>query len=117
MGWNTWNQFNCNVSESLVRDMAGTEELLWLSDTSLDAMVSNGLVALGYKYLVIDDCWHADERTADGQLQPNPVLFPSGMKKLAGYVNSKGIKLGIYTDIGGKTCQGKPGSLGTLLSY
>jgi alpha-galactosidase len=69
---------------------------------------------LGYKYLIIDDCWHADERSPEGQLQPNPVAFPSGMKKLVEYVNSRGLKLGIYTDIGDKTCQGKPGSLGAL---
>jgi len=99
MGWNTWNQFGCHVSETLVRQMA-------------DAMHDLELTKLGYEYLIIDDCWHASERTADGSLQADPTLFPSGIPKLVEYVNSKGLKLGIYTDIGSKTCQGKPGSFG-----
>lgn len=75
-------------------------------------MAANGLIELGYKYLIIDDCWHASKRDAQGQLQPHPEKFPSGMKSLVEYVKSKGLKLGIYTDIGKSTCAGKPGSQG-----
>jgi hypothetical protein len=65
----------------------------------------------GYQYVNIDDCWHG-ERDARGFIQPNPQHFPSGMKALADYVHSKGLKLGIYSDAGWKTCGGKPGSRG-----
>lgn len=98
MGWNSWNKFGCNVSEQLIRETA-------------DAMVSSGMKEAGYQYLNIDDCWHG-ERDARGFIQPNKEHFPSGMKALADYVHSKGLKLGIYSDAGWKTCGGKPGSRG-----
>ena len=98
MGWNSWNYFSCNVSEQLIRETA-------------DAMVSSGMKDAGYTYVNIDDCWHG-ERDADGNIQPDPERFPSGMKALADYVHSKGLKLGIYSDAGWKTCAGRPGSRG-----
>ena len=98
MGWNSWNTFACNVDEALIREMA-------------DAMVSSGMKDAGYKYLVIDDCWHG-ERDSLGFIQPNPKRFPSGMKALADYVHSKGLKFGIYSCAGDKTCGGHPGSRG-----
>jgi alpha-galactosidase len=98
MGWNTWNKFSCNVDETLIR-------------ASADAMVSSGLRDAGYKYVVIDDCWHG-ERDSLGFIHPDPVKFPSGMKALADYIHSKGLKFGIYSDAGNKTCGGKPGSRG-----
>lgn len=98
MGWNSWNRFGCDVSEKLVRETA-------------DAMVATGMKDAGYEYVNIDDCWHG-ARDADGFIQPNPAHFPSGMKALADYVHSKGLKLGIYSDAGEKTCGGKPGSQG-----
>jgi len=98
MGWNSWNTFQCNVDEALIREMA-------------DAMVSSGMKDAGYKYLVIDDCWHG-ERDSVGFIQPDPQRFPSGMKALADYVHSKGLKLGIYSCVGDKTCGGRPGSRG-----
>lgn len=98
MGWNTWNKFACNVDEKLIREAA-------------DAMVSSGLKDAGYVYIVIDDCWHG-ERDSLGFIHPDPKKFPSGMKALADYIHSKGLKFGIYSDAGWKTCGGKPASRG-----
>ena len=97
MGWNSWNKFGCNVSEKLIREMA-------------DAMVSSGLKAAGYQYVNIDDCWQVS-RDAQGTIVADPEKFPSGIKTLADYVHSKGLKLGIYTDAGTGTCEKRPGSL------
>jgi alpha-galactosidase len=74
-------------------------------------MVETGMKDAGYEYLVIDDCW-SDEfgRDKNGDLQPEPSKFPSGMKSLADYVHSKGLKFGIYSDAADKTCAGWPGS-------
>ena len=98
MGWNSWNKFGCNVSESLIRETA-------------DAMVSTGMKDAGYQYIVIDDCWQIsrDER---GNIVPDPKRFPSGIKVLADYVHSKGLKFGLYSDAGIATCQKRPGSKG-----
>lgn len=98
MGWNSWNKFACNVSESLIKEMA-------------DAMVSSGMRDAGYIYLVIDDCWQID-RDAQGNILPDPKRFPSGMKALADYIHSKGLKFGLYSDAGTLTCQKRPGSRG-----
>jgi alpha-galactosidase len=98
MGWNSWNKFGCDVNEQLIRETA-------------DAMVSFGMKDAGYQYINIDDCWHG-ERDAQGFIQPDAKRFPSGMKALADYVHSKGLKLGIYSDAGWKTCGGRPGSRG-----
>jgi alpha-galactosidase len=98
MGWNSWNKFSCDVSEALIKETA-------------DAMVSSGLKDAGYEYIVIDDCWHG-ERDSLGFIQADPVRFPSGIKALADYVHSKGLKFGIYSDAGWKTCGGRPGSRG-----
>jgi alpha-galactosidase len=98
MGWNTWNTFACNISEKLIKDAA-------------DAMVANGMRDAGYVYVNIDDCWQG-QRDAQGFIQPDPQRFPSGIKALADYVHSKGLKLGIYSDVGDKTCGGRIGSRG-----
>jgi alpha-galactosidase len=98
MGWNSWNKFGCNVDEKLIRDTA-------------DAMVTSGMRDAGYQYLVIDDCWHR-QRDAHGDIQADPQRFPSGIKALADYVHSKGLKFGIYSDAGTKTCAGRPASRG-----
>jgi alpha-galactosidase len=98
LGWNSWNRFGCNIDEATVRRQA-------------DAMVSSGLSAAGYEYIVIDDCWHG-ERDKDGFIQAHPQHFPGGMKKVADYVHGKGLSFGIYSDAGSKTCGGKPGSRG-----
>jgi alpha-galactosidase len=96
MGWNSWNKFGCNVSEKLVRGAA-------------DALVSSGMKAAGYTYVVIDDCWQTG-RDARGRIIADPVRFPSGMKALASAVHAKGLKLGIYSDAGTMTCAKRPGS-------
>jgi alpha-galactosidase len=98
MGWNSWNKFACDVDENMIRQMA-------------DAMVSSGMKDAGYTYINIDDCWHGD-RDSLGFIHPDPKRFPSGMKALADYVHSKGLKLGIYSDAGSQTCGGRPGSRG-----
>lgn len=98
MGWSSWNTFACDINEELIKTIA-------------DEMVASGLKDAGYIYINLDDCWHG-ERDADGFIQPDPVRFPSGMKALADYVHSKGMKIGIYSDAGSATCGGKPGSLG-----
>ena len=98
MGWNSWNKFGCNVSEDLIRQMA-------------DAMVKSGMKDAGYQYVVIDDCWQVD-RDAAGNIVPDAKHFPSGIKALADYVHSLGLKFGIYSDAGVKTCAKRPGSLG-----
>ena len=98
MGWNSWNKFACNVSEDLVKSAA-------------DAMVSSGMKDAGYQYMVVDDCWQVS-RDAAGNIVADPKKFPSGIKALADYVHSKGLKFGIYSDAGTKTCAGRPGSRG-----
>ena len=99
MGWNTWNTFGRNISDQLIRETA-------------DKMVSEGLLDAGYDYLVIDDCWSLKERDENGRLQPDPEKFPYGMKALADYVHSKGLKFGMYSCCGTLTCAGYPGSFG-----
>ncbi|XP_034545588.1 alpha-galactosidase A isoform X2 [Notolabrus celidotus] len=109
MGWLHWERFMCNtdcdkdpnncISERLFMQMA-------------DVMVKEGWKEAGYEYVCIDDCWPSHQRDAQGRLQADPKRFPGGIKKLADYVHSKGLKLGIYADVGEKTCAGYPGSLG-----
>lgn len=98
MGWNSWNKFASNINEQLIRETA-------------DALVEKGLVDAGYVYLNIDDCWHG-ERDERGFITENKEKFPSGMKALADYIHSKGLKFGIYSDAGEQTCACFPGSLG-----
>ncbi len=98
MGWNSWNKFGCNVSDELIRGMA-------------DAMVKSGMKDAGYQYVVIDDCWQVS-RDKDGNIVADPQRFPQGIKALADYIHSLGLKFGIYSDAGSKTCAGRPASLG-----
>jgi alpha-galactosidase len=98
MGWNDWNAFGCNVSDSLVRATA-------------DAFVSAGLRDAGYTYVNIDDCWMTRSRDAQGNLVPDPVKFPNGIRAVADYVHARGLKLGIYESAGTATCAGFAGSL------
>lgn len=98
MGWSSWNKFQGNINEDIIKSIA-------------DAMVASGLKDAGYTYINIDDCWHG-KRDADGFIQADPKHFPHGIKALADYVHSRGLKLGIYSDAGSETCAGRPGSLG-----
>jgi hypothetical protein len=83
-------------SERLIKEMA-------------DRLVDDGYLALGYEYIIIDDCWMASTRDNQGRLQPDPERFPSGMLSLADYIHSKGLKFGLYADCGKLTCEGYPG--------
>lgn len=98
MGWNSWNHHGCNIDEKLIKDTA-------------DALVKSGLRDAGYVYVNLDDCWHG-QRDKDGNIQPDPVRFPSGMKALGDYLHTRRLKFGIYSDAGAKTCAGRPGSQG-----
>lgn len=97
MGWNSWNTFASNIDENLIKETA-------------DAMVETGLIDAGYEYLVIDDCWAERERGRDGRMVPDHVKFPHGMKAVADYVHSRGLKFGMYSCAGHMTCAGYPGS-------
>jgi alpha-galactosidase len=96
MGWNSWNRFHTKIDDRTVREIA-------------DAMASNGMRDAGYSYVIIDDGWQW-KRDGEGVLQPNPQ-FPD-MKALADYVHGKGLKLGIYSSPGPRTCGGYEGSYG-----
>ncbi|KAJ8759304.1 hypothetical protein K2173_006824 [Erythroxylum novogranatense] len=100
MGWSSWNHFACNIDEKVIKETA-------------DALISTGLSKLGYTYVNIDDCWAEKARDEKGNLVPKKSTFPSGMKAVADYVHSKGLKLGIYSSAGYFTCsKAMPGSLG-----
>src|SRR3954453_16966930 len=97
MGWNSWNTFQTNINEELVKQTA-------------DIIVTSGMKDAGYIYLVLDDGWMAMERDKNGDLVPDPKKFPNGMKAVADYVHSKGLKFGLYNCAGTKTCAGYPGT-------
>ena len=92
MGWNSWNQVRCHdLNEDVVKRAA-------------DALVRLKLDKVGYRYVVVDDCWQAPERDAAGSLQADPVRVPSGLDALASYVHDKGLKFGLYLAPGSQTC-------------
>ncbi len=95
MGWNSWNAFGSGNTETLTKEMA-------------DKMVELGLDKLGYKYLVLDDGCYKNERI-NGKLSNNEEKFPSGFRALADYIHDKGLKFGMYNDIGTNLCAGAAG--------
>ncbi|KAG9329127.1 hypothetical protein JZ751_007547 [Albula glossodonta] len=122
MGWLAWERFRCDIDckndpsnciryggrvgtggtglslcERLFRDMA-------------DRLAEDGWRELGYVYVNIDDCWSSMERDKEGRLQPDPDRFPGGIPRLAQYIHNRGLKLGIYGDLGTHTCGGYPGT-------
>ncbi|TDE48485.1 glycoside hydrolase family 27 protein [Flavobacterium sp. GT3P67] len=97
MGWMTWNYFADNINEKDIREMA-------------DAMVSSGMLKAGYNHVFIDDGWQGG-RDKRNNMIADPKKFPSGIKALADYVHSKGLKLGIYSDAAPLTCAGYTASL------
>jgi alpha-galactosidase len=97
MGWNSWNTFQCNISETLIKQIA-------------DTLVSSGMQMVGYEYVNIDDCW-MDGRDSNNKLRWNSSKFPSGIPALADYVHTKGLKLGIYETPNTKTCVGIYGGI------
>jgi hypothetical protein len=105
MGWASWNQFGVNINDSIIKAQA-------------DAMVSSGLAFVGFKYINIDDGFF-NNRNTDGSLRINLVKFPYGMKSLADYIHSKGLKAGFYSEAGANTCgsiwSSQPGGVGSGL--
>ena len=99
MGWNTWNTFANNINEQLIKDTA-------------DQFVELGYRDCGYEYIVIDDCWAEKQRDENGLLVPDKEKFPNGIKAVCDYVHSKGLKFGIYSCAGIRTCADYPGSFG-----
>ncbi|HTI23642.1 MAG TPA: NPCBM/NEW2 domain-containing protein, partial [Kutzneria sp.] len=103
MGFNNWNATHCSgdFNETMVKGIA-------------DLFVSSGLKDAGYQYVNLDDCWALPARDASGDLVADPVRFPDGIKAVADYVHSKGLKFGLYSSAGTKTCNsaGFPGGLG-----
>ena len=98
MGWNTWNTFGHDINEELIR-------------SSADVFVEAGLRDAGYEYVVIDDCWSKKVRDPQtDRLVPEPEKFPSGMKALSDYIHAKGLKFGMYSCAGQRTCADYPGS-------
>ena len=98
MGWNSWNTFGADIDANVVTETA-------------DALVEAGLKDAGYRYVVIDDLWEADER-ADGRLTWDAEKFPDGIPAVADAVHDRGLKFGIYSCAGSHTCGGKPASYG-----
>src|SRR3954454_5241073 len=103
MGFNNWNSTQCKAdfNETMIKGIA-------------DIFVSKGLKDAGYTYVNIDDCWALPSRNSAGNLVPDPARFPNGIKALADYVHGKGLKFGIYTSAGTKTCDGTGGFPGSL---
>ena len=98
MGWNTWNTFGHEISDKLIRE-------------STDAFIQLGLKDAGYQYIVIDDCWSKKVRNPEtDRLEAEPEKFPNGMKAVADYVHGKGLKFGMYSCAGQRTCADYPGS-------
>src|SRR3954468_21958701 len=103
MGFNNWNATQCRAdfNEAMVKSIA-------------DIFVARGLKDAGYQYVNIDDCWAEPQRDSSGNLVPNKTRFPNGIKAVADYVHSKGLKFGLYTSAGTKTCNGAGGFPGAL---
>ncbi|HEY4153892.1 MAG TPA: glycoside hydrolase family 27 protein [Puia sp.] len=100
MGWNSWNTFSTKIDEVLVKQIA-------------EALVSSGMKKAGYTYVVLDDGWMERERdSVTGDLVADHVKFPGGMKALADYIHSLGLKFGLYNCAGTRTCAGYPGTRG-----
>ncbi|MEU3508274.1 ricin-type beta-trefoil lectin domain protein [Streptomyces longwoodensis] len=103
MGFNNWNTTGCGprFNEAMVKGI-------------VDTFISEDLKDAGYTYINLDDCWALPSRDSSGNLVPDPVRFPNGIKTVADYVHSKGLKFGLYSSAGTKTCadNGFPGSLG-----
>ena len=91
MGWSSWNTFDLNISESIIKGQA-------------NAMVSKGLAAVGYDHINIDDGYFGGRDAETGQLKIHPTRFPNGLKPVVDHIHNKGLKAGIYSDGGYNTC-------------
>lgn len=102
MGWNSWNEYECAINETVFLNVG-------------ELLISLGLKKLGYNYVNIDDCWSDKEKRRDnvtGKILPDYQKFPQGIKHTADEIHKLGLKLGIYGDSGTSTCGGFVGSLG-----
>jgi alpha-galactosidase len=99
MGWNSWNCFHTRISEATI-------------DSVAVAMVRSGMKAAGYRYVILDDGWMSRGRDAHGHIIPDTAKFPHGIKAVADFVHSLGLKFGLYSSPGRYTCQRLMGSLG-----
>ncbi|XP_065074857.1 alpha-N-acetylgalactosaminidase-like [Ochlerotatus camptorhynchus] len=106
MGWMSWERFRCITDCKKYPNECISEQLF---KRMADLMVSEGYLEAGYDYVNIDDCWSEMQRDSSGRLVPDKKRFPNGMKHLADYIHSKGLKFGLYQDIGTHTCAGYPG--------
>uniref|UniRef100_A0A8C2TGU7 Alpha-galactosidase n=1 Tax=Coturnix japonica TaxID=93934 RepID=A0A8C2TGU7_COTJA len=109
MGWLHWERFLCGTDCAAEPERCVSERLF---TEMADVMSADGWKEAGYEFVCIDDCWMAPTRDERGRLRADPRRFPSGIRALADYVHSKGLKLGIYSDVGSRTCAGFPGSYG-----
>uniref|UniRef100_A0A2S2QTT3 Alpha-galactosidase n=2 Tax=Sipha flava TaxID=143950 RepID=A0A2S2QTT3_9HEMI len=109
MGWLAWQRFRCITDCEMYPDECISEKLFM---NVADLLVSEGYAEFGYKYVIVDDCWLATNRSNDGKLLADNKRFPSGIKALSDYVHSKGLKFGLYQNWGEKTCAGYPGVSG-----
>jgi hypothetical protein len=91
MGWSSWNTYGVNINESLIKSQA-------------DAMVAKGLLKVGFNHINIDDGFFGGRNEQTGELLIHPTRFPNGLKPVADYIHSKGLKAGIYSDAGANTC-------------
>ena len=91
MGWASWNTFFSSIDSTVIKQQA-------------DALVSSGMAAAGYKYVNLDDGWWQGARDENGNIVVDENLWPGGMKAIADYIHSKGLKAGIYTDAGKQGC-------------
>ena len=108
MGWLSWERFGCITDCKASPDYCISEKLYM---GMADRLVADGYRDAGYNYINIDDCWALKQRDPQThKLVADPDRFPSGIKALADYVHGKGLKLGIYGDVGNATCQKYPGS-------
>jgi hypothetical protein len=110
MGWLSWERFRC-ITDCVTYPNDCISEKLYMR--MADHLVSDGFAAAGYEYVNVDDCWaELTRNSTTREMVPDRVRFPNGIDGLARYVHSKGLKLGLYTDIGTHTCGGYPGSFG-----
>lgn len=103
MGFSNWNATQCGPGFTAA-----------MVESTADTLLASGLAAAGYRYVDLDDCWALPDRDAAGNLVPDPARFPHGIAAVADYVHARGLKLGIYSSAGTRTCDaaGFPGSLG-----
>ncbi len=107
MGWLAWERFECDIDCTGDPDYCINEKLFM---QMADRLSEDGWKELGYVQVNIDDCWNTKDRNSSTNEQmADPTRFPHGIKWLANYTHSKGVKLGLYNDIGTKSCAGYAG--------